>query len=495
MTQPDITSELDALLARTLRPNALTSEQRQRHLRQLGLVAPKDAALGTGSMPSVQRTVRVPDGGQPVDNSPSRRALGRQWLELAAAVIAIAAVGGLLALVFRGTDGDPESQPGSAATPTIDASRPDMTDFAFISNVDGNDDIYLYDASEEVIRRLTNDPASDRSPVWSPDGTRIAFSRGPEDDRVIYVMDADGSDQRNITGMPGDETNPAWSPDGRSLVFTNRQDSPVFDSEVYVVGLDGSAPRNLTNDPESMDQSGPWSQDGSRILYSRTGPDGMELAVMETDGSDKRTLATGGTAIFPGNWSPDGSLIGFSRLNDFWQGYVMNADGSNERLLIEGLSSHGPSWSPDGSQMVVVGRERDDLFLLDGDGTNPRPVEPPNGAIDPPTYRGFMWTSDSVWLYALIASADTSTSDLVALAADGSSWTLVETSVSLPVSTEGVTRRPQPTTDDPPERTDELDGPDDHDADDGDQQALLFVASHVAIDRGLSVGTLGRVRV
>ncbi len=38
-----------------------------------------------------------------------------------------------------------------------------------------NRDIWIIDVARNVSSRLTFDPGSDLSPVWSPDGTRIAF--------------------------------------------------------------------------------------------------------------------------------------------------------------------------------------------------------------------------------------------------------------------------------------------------------------------------------
>ena len=46
---------------------------------------------------------------------------------------------------------------------------------AFVSDRDGNSEIYVMDANGKNQRRLTNNPASDYSPSWSPDGKRIAF--------------------------------------------------------------------------------------------------------------------------------------------------------------------------------------------------------------------------------------------------------------------------------------------------------------------------------
>jgi TolB protein len=59
---------------------------------------------------------------------------------------------------------------------------------------------------------LTDNPAFDRSPVWSPDGTRIAFVSDRDANMEIYVMNADGSDQTNLTRNSAHDTSPDWQP-------------------------------------------------------------------------------------------------------------------------------------------------------------------------------------------------------------------------------------------------------------------------------------------
>ena len=49
------------------------------------------------------------------------------------------------------------------------------------------------DADGSNLRRLTDHPASDRSPSFSPDGRHIAFESDRDGNYELYVMDADGN--------------------------------------------------------------------------------------------------------------------------------------------------------------------------------------------------------------------------------------------------------------------------------------------------------------
>ena len=66
------------------------------------------------------------------------------------------------------------------------------------------------DGSEQT--NLTDNSAGDSGPVWSPDGSKIAFVSDRDGDWEIYVMNADGSGQTNLTNNPEDDWAPAWSP-------------------------------------------------------------------------------------------------------------------------------------------------------------------------------------------------------------------------------------------------------------------------------------------
>ena len=80
-------------------------------------------------------------------------------------------------------------------------------------------------------------------PAWSPDGRKIAFMSNREGDDDIFVVNADGSGLRNLTRSQGhDRTriwkgrehkriswsspDEQWSPDGRKIVFRSERDRP-----------------------------------------------------------------------------------------------------------------------------------------------------------------------------------------------------------------------------------------------------------------------------
>ncbi len=85
---------------------------------------------------------------------------------------------------------------------------------AFVSDRDGNFEIYVMNADGSGQTNLTNNPAVDGllGIDWSPDGSRIAFTSDRDGNDEVYVMNADGSGLTNLTNNPADDSHPAWSP-------------------------------------------------------------------------------------------------------------------------------------------------------------------------------------------------------------------------------------------------------------------------------------------
>jgi hypothetical protein len=86
---------------------------------------------------------------------------------------------------------------------------------AFVSDRDGNLEIYLMNTDGTNQIDLTNNPANDWDPVWSPDGKKIAFVSDREGVNKIYIMNANGSDVRALT----EGEDPHWFPDGSKIIF------------------------------------------------------------------------------------------------------------------------------------------------------------------------------------------------------------------------------------------------------------------------------------
>ena len=251
--------------------------------------------------------------------------------------------------------------------------RPDQSLIAFMSDRDGDYDIYVMNADGSDVVQLTYNDDWDGWPSWSPDGRRIAFvSYRDGDDTEIYVMNADGSGVEQLTDNGADDEFVSWSPDGRRIAFHSERDG---DFEIYVMNSDGSRVVQLTDDDWSNGAPS-WSPDGRQIAFlSNRDGDDYEIYVMNADGSGVVQLTNNFDEEYETSWSPDGRRIAFRSNRDSDSHpdiYVMNADGSGELQLTDNDERNDhPSWSPDSQRIAFVSEldGDDDIYVMNADGS------------------------------------------------------------------------------------------------------------------------------
>jgi len=78
------------------------------------------------------------------------------------------------------------------------AWSPDGTQIAYMSDHDGNWEIYTVGVPFPDIGRLTINEARDGLPTWSPDGQHIAFVSDRDGVWALYLMKPDGSEQTKV---------------------------------------------------------------------------------------------------------------------------------------------------------------------------------------------------------------------------------------------------------------------------------------------------------
>jgi dipeptidyl aminopeptidase/acylaminoacyl peptidase len=256
----------------------------------------------------------------------------------------------------------------------------------WIMNVDGTKARFLVNGS---------------NPRWSPDGSRIAYTApGEPSGTQVFVrwMDAEGSVSQ-LTRLTESPTGIEWSPDGKWISFSMfvprrdswaipmpqapkgakwteaprvvqklnyRRDGSGFvedgNTHIFVVNADGGGtPRQVTSG-DFNHGAGQWTADGKALLFSGLRIPNAEYAWRESE-IYSVDVATGDVRQLTrrkgpdGNPTPshDGRLIaytGYDSTDATWQDsklYVMNADGSNPRVISGNLdrSPSGLMWADD----------------------------------------------------------------------------------------------------------------------------------------------------
>lgn len=242
--------------------------------------------------------------------------------------------------------------------------------------------------------KIPGTSGGDNAAAWSPDGSQIAFQSTDATsatNKEISVMNADGSGRRQLTATPVAEQEPTWSPDGSRIAFaagTSGTDATT-DLEIWVMNADGSGLMQLTNTADGVRDTQPaWSPLGDQIAFvseGRTGDTNSNIYVMDTDPAtdDAINLTPNDTTINPvyqwndedPSWSPDGTQITYSTVQDVW---TMNADGTGKTNLTLGNGGGAqPAWSPDGGSIVYQRSDGTDrnIYVMDNNGDNKTPID------------------------------------------------------------------------------------------------------------------------
>jgi TolB protein len=269
---------------------------------------------------------------------------------------------------------------------------PDLRHLAYVYVPPGSPEaqLWLYDNMEGVARVAFDGGISGLDDFdWSPAGRYIAYAATQPDgvERDVYRLDTETGDVVNLTADSTVwDSAPAWSPDSRLIAFVSDRAArgKGFDN-IWVMAPDGSEPRNLTN--SSWEDVAPaWSPDGNWIAFYRWsvtldagaegGPSG--LWIMRADGSDQRLLVELDSflaGLDAPAWSPDGRYIayqlGVSADADI---FVYPVEGG-EPVNVSNMAGHDydASWSPDSQSLLFTHEGVDMLYLYVGmpDGREP----------------------------------------------------------------------------------------------------------------------------
>jgi dipeptidyl aminopeptidase/acylaminoacyl peptidase len=211
--------------------------------------------------------------------------------------------------------------------------------------------LWLVDtAAGEPPRQLTQG-WRDADPRWSPDGAWLAFVRaeragdGTVGKPQLWVLPMGGGEARRLTDQPLGVGSPAWSPDSTRLAylarvpeegrygssdltpdkepprritrFAYRRDDLGFlggrRSHVWAVDLAGDSTRVTEGDFDHGEAG--WSPAGDLLTFAaarhdKAGDDHREdLWVCRPDGTELRSLTSGGFALAQPVFGPDGTTV------------------------------------------------------------------------------------------------------------------------------------------------------------------------------------------
>jgi TolB protein len=293
-------------------------------------------------------------------------------------------------------------------------------------------EIYRINADGTGAENVTRSPVQHyRSLSLSRDGSTLAYIR-MAGCYGVWVMNADGSGKRELAGEADYRCihRVRIAPDGGSVAFTSSRDRLGW--ALWVVNIDGSNPRNVSTPLEETGLlwAAAWSPDG-RLAFHHTGTgEPVRTYVVNADGSGRRLLLERAGDHSPA-WSPDGSQIAFiSDRDGAPRVHIMNADGTGVRRLSDlsgddmlahpwdiWTNDHSP-WSPDGRSIAFTNALDGgaSIYIVAADGGAPRRLTEPqlNGS-----FNGWSRDGQRIAFTRMPAPGASATRDVYVVNADG----------------------------------------------------------------------------
>jgi TolB protein len=241
----------------------------------------------------------------------------------------------------------------------------------FVSDRDGNDELYMMDYDGQGQTRLTFNKIRDYMPAWSPDGKKIAYTSYKNLNAGLYLLDLEAGKVAPVSTR-GTNFSSSFSADGKKLAFCSTMDG---NAEIYVANADGKSIKRLTFN-EAIDTAPSWSPTSREIAFVSDRSGSPQIYIMDAEGSNVRRVSFGGTYHDAPAWSPAGDRIVYvSRVENIFDLYVLNLRNNQIIKLTESNArNESPSWSPDGRHIVFASNLNGplQLYAIDYDGANLR---------------------------------------------------------------------------------------------------------------------------
>lgn len=257
--------------------------------------------------------------------------------------------------------------------------------------------IVNFDGSQN--RPLTTGEQNDRSPRWSHDGNKVAYMSNKSGKSELYLRWMDTGEEMILVNSELTPSNIRWSPDDKYLSFNMfvaeanpspirmpakpkgakwnsppkyidklgwRRDGvgelPTGHQQLFTIPVSGGTPRQVT-DAAFNHSNAVWAKDGKHLYFSANMRPDQEIEGRDSD-IYSVSLMTGELTKLTDRYgpdgnprvSPDGKTIAYLGNDDNYKGYqlsklyLMNADGSNARLISGNLDRdvNNITWATDG---------------------------------------------------------------------------------------------------------------------------------------------------
>ena len=223
-------------------------------------------------------------------------------------------------------------------------------------------DVFTVPIEKGAVRNLTNSSnAHDKFAQWSPDGAKIAFISDSDGEDELYLINQDGTGKaEELThGFHAMLNKPTWAPDGKRIAFSDK------DGKLFVITLDDKKVTQIAQNPRGRIGNYPWSADGGFLAYTMNNISGFDSVFIWSvaDGQSHRVTNELYDSGDPA-WDPDGNYLYYVSQREYQpqlsQIEFNFATNRGNALLALTLRKDGKSPFPTESDEVTIGKAGDD---------------------------------------------------------------------------------------------------------------------------------------
>ena len=240
---------------------------------------------------------------------------------------------------------------------------------AFVSNIDGNWDLFIMDGDGENAKRLTKTLYDEKDPSWSPDRKKIVYATT---EGSINVIEVDTGKVETILEADdkGKSVHPVISPDDKEVIYVYFKQKKVDDTDLWKLDLETKESK-LFLSQNSTQLFPSYSPDGRKIVYTSThcSPDCgriiQELWIADAAGGRARQLAMTNSNCMNPTWSPDGKKIAFtSDMKGNFDIWILDcATFKLTQLTQDPNLDTSPAWSPDGKKIAFISNRSGEMKI------------------------------------------------------------------------------------------------------------------------------------